>query len=148
MTRTKRGVTVLLLVAYIIAAAAVLLYPKPVEAPYDAGLFRLLHHLHAHGVLAFVGYDFIETSANVVMFVPLGVLLTMIFPLRLAWLSVLIGFASSSAAELTQLLFLPDRFASVDDVIANTSGAIIGTIITVIIRTSMNARRGRRGHTR
>ena len=134
-------VAVGLLALYLVAAAAVVLWPTRVDAPYDGGLFAALRALHDHGLPAFVDYSFVETGANVLMFVPLGFLLTAIFPKRMWWLPTLIGFAASGAGELAQLLFLPNRVASIGDVAANTAGALVGTILAVAVRELVLARR-------
>jgi glycopeptide antibiotics resistance protein len=141
MTRGIQKVAAVLFAVYLIAAAAIVLWPTRVDAPYDGGLFAALRALHDHGVPSFVNYAFVESGANVVMFVPLGFLLTTIFSTRLWWLPTLIGFAASAAGELAQLLFLPNRVASIGDVAANTAGALIGTLLAVAGRELVRARR-------
>ena len=74
----------------------------------------------------------IETSANVLLFAPLGILLTMVVGHR-RWLVVPIALAVTVAIELGQALFLHDRTASVRDVVANLAGAVIGMAIVVAV---------------
>lgn len=38
----------------------------------------------------------------------------------------------SGCIELGQLLFLHDRFASPSDIVTNTSGAVIGVLVTAL----------------
>jgi len=68
----------------------------------------------------------LEAPANVVLFIPLGFLLTLL--VRKAWVGVLLAVALSVSAELVQAL-LPDRWASVRDVVANALGAVIGAAL-------------------
>jgi VanZ family protein len=135
-----RRVALALLALYIAAGAAVLLWPTRVDAPFDNKLATTLEALHAHGVPEFINYAFVESSANIVMFFPLGILLTLVWGSRLSWIAPTVGLAASSAAELAQMLLLPNRVASIEDVLANTIGTILGTVLVVMVRSSMTAR--------
>ena len=67
-----------------------------------------------------------EFGANVVLFVPLG-LLAMVWSPRSCWVhAVAGGLVLSSAIELVQAIARPDRTASWVDVLANTIGAGLG----------------------
>nr|WP_246279639.1 VanZ family protein [Psychromicrobium silvestre] len=112
------GVLVLLLV----------LWPSHVDAQVAPGLSALLDALHRHGVPGFVDYGFIEVSANVLMFVPLGLFLAILLGRRW-YLSIPALLLLSSAVELTQQFFLPGRTGSWSDVVANTSGAALGACL-------------------
>ncbi|MEW1976056.1 VanZ family protein [Microbacterium profundi] len=68
----------------------------------------------------------IEAPANVVLFIPLGFLLTLLF--RKAWAGVLLALVLSVSAELVQAL-LPARSTSARDVVANALGAVIGAVL-------------------
>jgi len=69
---------------------------------------------------------------NIVAFIPLGVLWPLVVPARRSWLSVLaVGAGLSAAIELGQLLIsltigYPYRQADVDDILLNTTGALLG----------------------
>jgi glycopeptide antibiotics resistance protein len=89
----------------------------------------------------FVDYMFVEFSANIAMFMPLGFLLVLILPRQMWWVAPATGFAASCAAEVAQALFLPNRFATIEDVISNTSGAILGAVIALAIRAVILSRR-------
>lgn len=98
----------------------------------DDGVFDrldlVLAWAHARGLPAGIDVPVVEAVANVVMFVPLGVL----FPLvarRSPWLAVPAGAAFSSAIELSQLTFFPGRVATVQDVVMNTLGAAVGAAV-------------------
>lgn len=89
----------------------------------------------------FITYATIESASNVVMFVPIGAVIALIVMPPRWWLSGVWGLAASTGIELVQLAFLPQRFASVGDVVANTSGALIGGIIIVVLRRFVSSRR-------
>lgn len=75
--------------------------------------------------LSWITYSILEAAANVLIFVPLGFGLTRLFGFGL-FRSTLIAFAASAAVELAQLLWLPERVASANDVLYNTIGALLG----------------------
>jgi VanZ family protein len=66
----------------------------------------------------------LEAAANVLLFMPLGAALYM------RGLSIgrtaLYGFVLSAAVEGAQLLLIPGRTTSLDDVLLNTLGAVLG----------------------
>ena len=88
----------------------------------------------------FVDYSALEVAANVLFFVPLGVLVAAMLPRRIWWLSVVIGVAFSVCIEVGQLLFLPGRFASWDDILANSVGTAVGAVIVLIARALARSR--------
>lgn len=79
----------------------------------------------ALGVSGF-GTGWIEFTANVLMFVPLGLLLTLL--LRHHWYGVLLALVVSAGAELAQFV-IPSRHPSLRDILANTLGALLGAAL-------------------
>lgn len=88
---------------------------------------------------------FLQVALNVVLFVPLG------FFLRLAWrrgviVSTLVGFGTSLLIELTQLTGVwgiypcAYRFFDVDDLLANTVGALAGSLLSLAVKPWANRR--------
>lgn len=79
-----------------------------------------------------------STALNVVMLVPLGLYLRYAYRMRVVP-TVLLGFGISLFFELTQLTGLwfvypcPYRLFSVDDMILNTSGVLIGWVIARLL---------------
>jgi glycopeptide antibiotics resistance protein len=66
----------------------------------------------------------LETVANVALFVPFGAALALSgFSTRR---SILCGLVLSTSIELAHLLVIPGRTASVDDVLLNTLGTLLG----------------------
>ena len=134
----RRGVVVALAV-YLALVARMTLWPAP-ASPSTFDLVReLLAWLSRIGVpLSYAG---LEAGANVLMFVPFGVLVGLL--VRRIWLVVLLGFCLSAAIELTQLLLLPTRFATVQDVAMNTLGAALGVLGLQAVRSLATRRRAR-----
>jgi VanZ family protein len=120
-----------LLVLYLAALALVAAWPSPVDKPANSWLRGVLGDWHHQGVPGWVNYAFVEAASNVVLFLPFGVLVGLALPRRLWWLTVPLGFAAASAIEAGQLMFLPRRVASVQDVTVNTLGALLGVLLVV-----------------
>ncbi|GAA4139024.1 VanZ family protein [Leifsonia shinshuensis] len=127
------------LLAYTVFVAAVGLWPTPVDRPFHPLLFRLLGTLAVVGIRPLDAYDVIEFTANIAFFVPPALLLVLIAGRRRWWIAPLAGLLASVAIELTQHFFLPARFGTVQDVIANTLGAVIGTGIGVLVAGRLHA---------
>jgi VanZ family protein len=125
------GVALALYVAFILV---VTLSPSPVDLSFRHDLESLLEKLHDRGVPEFVGYGFVEFASNVVLFIPLGFIASLVLPRRGWWLVLLLGPLFSGAIELAQRLFLPERFATVSDILANSIGAIVGAIAAVLLK--------------
>ncbi|KEP72979.1 hypothetical protein HR12_22155, partial [Microbacterium sp. SUBG005] len=102
---------------------AATLSPTPIDQGYESAIERVLSILHRNGVPQWFGYRWLEFSANIAMFVPLAYFLSLVFPTRFLWLALPLVPALSVALETLQFFVLPARFATVNDVIANTVGA-------------------------
>ena len=116
--------------------AAVLLitqWPDPPDPGSLGWLQRALAWLHDNGLPGAVDLPVVEALANVVMFVPLGLLLPVATRTR-PWLAVPAGAGFSALIELSQLAFLPHRVASIQDVVMNTLGAALGAAVLLAIR--------------
>jgi VanZ family protein len=125
---------------YAAAVATVALWPTPVDRPVSGVLRRVLSRLHEHGVPSWFDYSFVEFSANVAMFVPLGFLLAALFNRRLTWAAVVVAGMVSAAIEIAQWALLPARYPTVNDVLANTMGAAIGALLLAVLTLDRAAR--------
>jgi glycopeptide antibiotics resistance protein len=68
-----------------------------------------------------------EVFANVLLFVPLGFLLPLLIPaMRHWWQTLVVGAGVSLLIELYQLAWPGVRKASVDDLLMNALGAVLG----------------------
>lgn len=92
---------------------------------FDVKPFYHLWHM-ADGYLA---YQLLYSLGNILMFVPLGFLIPLLFKKMNRWFYVLvIGFSCSLMIEIVQALFTLTRRGTVDDLFFNTLGALLGYI--------------------
>ncbi|MFP3464829.1 VanZ family protein [Leifsonia sp. SIMBA_070] len=134
----RRAVLPLPIAVYLAAVAAVTLDPSPGDPAGNPLLRSLLRAVSSVPGLGWVDYDVAEFSANILLFVPMGVLFTLLLGVWRWWIAVAIGVAATLAIEFSQL-FIPYRVSDVRDLVANTLGTLAGVVIVVLA-----ARRGRR----
>lgn len=119
---------------YAVALALVVLLPESDHAAL--GAVERFARWVAHAGLPFEAvFPVVEFTANVVLFVPFGVL----FPLAVGRLrggsvalAVLLGSVCSVGIEVAQL-WIPGRVSDPRDVISNTLGAALGAIAVVVL---------------
>lgn len=114
------------LVAYLGSLGVIGFWPTPVDQPIQGTLATVLNFLHRQGVPPWFDYHVVESSANVAMFIPLGIFAAMAFPTGAWWVLTGFGILVSTCMELGQLLFITARFSSVVDVVMNTLGTVMG----------------------
>lgn len=115
-----------LLAVYLTGLALVAYWPSPVDRPVAGRLQAVLFALHTAGLPKLINYNFVEFASNILMFTPIGVLAALAFPAFHRGRIILAAFLASCCMEAGQLLFLQDRFPSAMDLVANTSGAMLG----------------------
>lgn len=124
-----RGLTAAL-AAYLILLGRITLWPSLDGTPGPRILHRLADALAGVGLP--LGFSDLEAAANVLLFVPFGLLAGLLVGprgRRRVWFVVPAGLALSGAIELTQLAFLPARVADLRDVVTNTAGAFLGVLM-------------------
>ncbi|MFJ5979018.1 VanZ family protein [Arthrobacter sp. KFRI-F3372] len=131
----------MVLVAMLVPLALVAFWPSPVDQPVQGQLAAVLKFLHRHGIPAWINYRFVEASANVALFVPVGAVSSLAFPSWPWWKTGAFGLLISCCMELGQLLFLHDRFPSPVDLVTNTSGAVAGALLAAATLKQLQARR-------
>jgi glycopeptide antibiotics resistance protein len=136
-TRIRLTVSALLLAGYITVVLAVTLSPAPIDSGFRPAIVELLSIIHSVGVPGWFGYRELESCANVALFVPLAFFVAMLLPGRLAWVTLLVGPLVSIAIELTQAIFLSQRFASAGDVLANSVGTVLGVGLAFATRSAV-----------
>lgn len=72
------------------------------------------------------GSGWIEFAGNVLIFIPLGLLLTLLLPRP--WLGVALALVISILVEVAQMV-IPSREPSLRDILANLLGASVGAAI-------------------
>ncbi len=126
----KLRVVVLAIAGAVVLAGVLLvgLLPDRVDGGVEHAVRAFVDDVRAAG-LSWVTYDVVDFAANILFFVPIGLLGALLLPRRVWWLSMPIGLALSAALELGQAFFLPQRYASWTDVLANTLGAALGALL-------------------
>ena len=135
MTRgsARRTALRVALAAYLLAVLRITQWPELADESALGALEAALAWAHAHGLPAAVDVVVVEAVANVVMFVPFGALVPLVAGWR-PWVVVGVAAAFSTAIELSQFAFFPERVATVQDVVMNTLGAAVGVAGLVLVR--------------
>jgi glycopeptide antibiotics resistance protein len=126
---------------YLVALALITQWPTPMDSGTTNTITTVLAWFHAHGVPQWVNYELIEFTANIALFLPVGLLGVVLVGVDRWWLTVVAGLLLSSVIELNQLLFLPSRFPTPIDVLANTTGAVLGALVAVLAIDAASRRR-------
>lgn len=111
------------------------LTPHPYGADVSTWLTRTLKFFARHDATAWITYTRVEIGSNVLMFVPVGLFFLLLFGRRLWWLSILLCIAMTVGIETAQM-FMPTRFPQVSDLLANTSGGVIGVLFGLALTWS------------
>lgn len=127
MTKPLHRTAIAIGAIYLVAVVLILFWPTPVDRPASGGLQQFIKWMHVHGMPKRIGYSQIEFSANIVLFIPMGYIASAWS--KNCWVGLVLGAMTSCFVELSQGLFLQDRFASGLDVLANTMGAGIGCAV-------------------
>lgn len=123
-TARDRRVAAWSLAAYGIVLALIAFWPVPV----DRGAESLLRDVTR--AVPLLSHGVVEFCANVVLFIPLGVLLALTLRRRV-WVMP-IALVVTVAIETGQALFLAERTPSLGDVVANLSGAGLGIALVLL----------------
>lgn len=130
----------LVLVSIILSLSPIAFWPSPVDEQIQGLLASALQFLHSKGIPGWFSYALVEVSANVALFIPMGVVSSLAFPQHSRWRIGALGLLVSGCIELGQLLFLDERIASPSDLVTNASGAIIGAFATSAAIKKLQAR--------
>lgn len=137
-SRFRRQIVMAMLAVYTGFVLVITLSP---QMPGSGLTRRLVHRviasLRAREILDFVDFLFLEFIGNILMFIPLGVFIALLISRRYWWVLLIAGTGFSGFIELGQLLFLPDRFPEVRDLVSNSTGFIIGAILAVVLRMAV-----------
>lgn len=128
--RFTRAWALALGIPFLAGLAALTLTPSRIEQVMPNLLDLILGAAHR---LGWESLDFtrLEILANVLVFVPVGILAFVLLPRRVWLLALLVGPLLSVAIETAQRVALPHRAATVTDVVANSAGALLGVALAV-----------------
>jgi glycopeptide antibiotics resistance protein len=79
-----------------------------------------------------------EFILNIVLFVPLGLLLLLLFGRRFFWVAIFVALFASVSIEWAQQ-FVPLRVPDTRDIIANGLGGLLGMLIGLAVPRRRNA---------
>ena len=119
------------------------LTPEPIDEGTDSFIWQVLRVLGHHRATDWITYSGVEFWANVGMFLPIGMFFLLLLGRGKWWLAMGLGFLLSVGIETAQYFFFPTRVADIRDIISNTTGAVIGVVV-VLILTAAKARELRR----
>ena len=129
--RFKR-ITTALLVSYLAAIAIVGFWPERVDTAFRGDVVRVVETMSNNGFV-YMSYDLVDAFANVMWFVPIGVLALLTIGRRYWVVALLLCVAISCVVEVAQASVLSSRVGSISDVVANSVGAVTGILVGVII---------------
>lgn len=130
-----------LLVLYTAAVALIAFWPVPVDQGMRFVVLHLAAFIRGNGLL-WLQYEHMEFSANVLLFIPLGLLVTLaIGPRPARWLPPLSCLLASVVIEVVQFTMLQQRYPTLSDVIANTLGGVLGWLIALAFLRAANTER-------
>lgn len=127
-----RHVALAISVPFLIALAVLTLWPARVENAAPEAVGSILLFFQDGLVWIWMSIELLEMLSNVALFIPVGVLAALVLPHRVWALSFLVAPVVSAAIEITQLTALPDRAATVQDVVLNTAGGAIGVALALL----------------
>jgi glycopeptide antibiotics resistance protein len=134
----RRRIVMAMLAVYSAFVLVVTLSPQmPGSGLVSRLVGRVLASLRAREILDFVDFLFLEFIGNILMFIPLGVFIALLISRRHWWILLFAGTFFSGFIELGQLLFLPDRFPEVRDLVSNSTGFIVGALAAVTLRMAV-----------
>ncbi|WP_233245463.1 VanZ family protein [Salinibacterium hongtaonis] len=119
-------------VAYLAIVGWLTLGPQPLDGRARSLLWNVLERLQAYESLQWITYDRIEFAANVLMFIPIGLLFVLLFGRRQWWFAILVSVLVTVGIEFAQL-FLNDRVTDIRDLISNASGAVVGVVLALLL---------------
>ena len=141
MSRSRRPILALGLVAYAAALVIVLLNPSPaVGSELVDRVARLGAQLHLPAPLVVDAR--IEFGLNVLAFMPLSLLGSLLRPTVPLSVWIAAGFGGSLLVEALQVA-LPERSATHADVVANTLGAALGAGAAWVVRRTVRQKLAR-----
>jgi VanZ family protein len=123
--------------------ALIVLVPASSDLSSHPLVLRAIRVLHRLGAPDWVSFNSIEFGANIALFVPVGAIVVLLAGARRWWLGVIVGGLASVAIEAAQLVFVTSRVASVKDVLANTTGSLIGALLAAALLAAAGAHRAR-----
>lgn len=141
-TRRSRALPVALLlgIPYLVALLLLTIWPRPVQDSAPVILDLVVRAVHRGLGWTWLGFNELEAVANVLVFVPIGILAFIVFR-GAAWpLAFAAGPLLSLGVELVQKAALPHRIGSVADIALNSLGATAGVLLAWAVAAAVSQR--------
>ncbi len=138
----RQPLLVVTTVVYLAFVGWLTLGPQPLDSNGRGFLHRIIRFISDDNTLDWITFALVEFTANIVLFIPVGVLFTLMLGWRRWWLAGLLGAALTAAIEFAQL-FIPNRVTDPRDLLSNSVGAVIGVAL-VLVTTAVRANRAPR----
>ena len=119
---------------YLAVVGWVTLGPQPLGDRGDSILWWVLERFSRYDLTDWITYQRVEFTANVLMFIPVGMFLLLLYGRRWWWASIGTGVVLTCLIEFVQR-FLPDRVSDISDIIANSIGTVIGVLVALVVTT-------------
>ncbi|MGN6197947.1 VanZ family protein [Humibacter sp.] len=126
---------------YLAGVAWITLGPQPQVASKGSIVMQVLRILWEHPATDWITYSGVEFTANIAMFVPIGLFFLLLFGRSRWWVAMGVPFLMTLSIETAQI-WIPGRVSDIRDVISNTIGAVVGVLLGLVI-TAPRARRDR-----
>lgn len=144
----KRLLLLLVFVVYLLLVIKITLFPIPLHTLGNPPQNNLIpfHTIRAVLSQSSLSYDLYNLGGNILLFVPLGFLLPLLFQKQnRLWRVVLVGFCATFLIEsgkfiISSILGFTYRNFDVDDLMLNTFGAFIGYLVHRLANKIMHNR--------
>jgi VanZ family protein len=117
-----------LLAVYVLSLTLIAVWPVPVDRGAEQALGLMTR------LIPWLTYPRIEFGANILLFVPMGVLSALMLTQR--YLVVPIAVITTVAIESLQATVLAQRTPSVLDIVANVTGACVGLLLVAAVEAA------------
>jgi glycopeptide antibiotics resistance protein len=139
--RYRQSLLAVATVCYLALVGWLTLGPQPLDANGRGLLHRVIRFISGDNTLDWITFALVEFLANIVLFIPVGVLFVLLLGWRRWWAALLLGVGLTASIEFAQL-FLQDRVADPRDLVSNSIGAFIGVVVVLLV-TAWRTRRER-----
>lgn len=102
-------------------------------------LWDIADFFEGHRSTEWITFNVVEFTANVLMFVPIGLFFVLLLGRRRWWLAIVLGMLLTTGIEFAQQN-IANRVSDPRDLVANSAGAVIGTLLALVL-TAAKARR-------
>lgn len=117
---------------YLAVVGWITLGPQPLDSAGRGQLWRIIGFLQRQELTSWITYDGIEFAANILMFIPIGLMFVLLLGRRRWWLAIALSVIMTFGIEGVQH-FLADRVSDPRDLLANSIGGVIGVFVALIL---------------